>query len=217
MSRIHTRVSDLGTAEVRRPTISETPTGWRCEFLLQGASTPNAPLARLPLRSPTNSVPQVVAGSLFECQYRVLQNEGASSNLATTSVACSPPEEGELGRRKGLQSPDSSDLLPESDPIRYVEHSILWQTTGKGDRDFGIHLFERRKVSSQNDGQIEAFAGIHGPAIFKTVSPLAPLSYQGLSVSIDWLVRVRVFLQSGRQLRFELPFLLVVDPAIASN
>ncbi len=133
------------------------------------------------------------------------------------SVACSPPEDGELGRRWSFQTTVPSDSLPESDPIRYVEHSILWQTTGKGDRDFGIHLFERRKVPSQKDGQIEAFAGIHGPAIFKTVSPLAPLSYQGLLVSIDWLVRIRVFLQSGRQLRFELPFLLVVDPTNATN
>lgn len=185
--------------------------GWRCEFLLQGASAPNAPLGKLTGRSA--SVPRVVAGSLFECQYRLVQHEGDFGGIAMTSVASCPPEEVESGRKRPSPKTESNGSLPELDPIRVVEHSVLWQTTGKGDRDLGIHLFERRKVLMSKDGQIEPFAGIHGPAVFKTVSPLAPLSYHGQLISIDWMVRVRVFLESGQQLRFEQPFQLVVDTA----
>lgn len=151
-----------------------------------------------------------MAGSLFECQYRLVRNEGGFSHFAVPSKALYSPEAIEPGREKSLTAGVVA-ATDEEDSIRVVEHSLLWQTTGKGERDFGVHLFERRKVNSSKDGQTEPFPGIHGPAVFKTVSPLAPLSYRGQLISIEWLVRVRVFLRSGRELHFEQPFELVVD------
>lgn len=209
MSRIQTRISDLGASEIRRPTVSHIGEGWRCEFHLRGTSVPNAPLTKLSSPDRTKPEIQVLAGSLFECQYRLVRNEGSFGRFAVHSKASYPPEGFEPGRGKSLMA--SAVAATEDDSIRAVEHSLLWQTTGKGERDFGIHLFERRKVKSAKDGQTEPFLGIHAPAVFKTLSPLAPLSYQGQLISIDWLVRVRVFLQSGRELHFEQPFMLVVD------
>lgn len=188
--------------------------GWRCEFQLQGAAAPNATLAKLPLNGGQRPVPYVIAGSLFECQYRLSYGDGGPANIGVPPMASNPPEERLLGVRSHRPAPtNAADADVKVDPIRVVEHSMLWQTTGKGDRDFGIHLFERRKNNGGNDGGPESGPGSYGPIAFKTISPLAPLSYQGQLISIDWLVRVRVFLQSGRQLRFEQPFDLVLAAA----
>jgi hypothetical protein len=88
------------------------------------------------------------------------------------------------------------------DPIRRIEHSFLWQTSGKGDRDFAIHHFEQRQApvdATTADPTAWCFA----PCVFRTVCPLTPLTYHGHLVAIDWLVRVRVFFQSGQQVTFE--------------
>jgi hypothetical protein len=166
---------------------------------------PNVSLSNLvPGHSPDPA--RVIAGSLFECQYRLFFGDGNSSRVAAHSLAANPPED-DLSRR----SAGSASEWPETDLVRVIEHSLLWQTTGKGDRDFGIHLFERRRIAGGNVGQSTTIPGIHAPAIFRAVSPLAPLSYQGQLISIEWLVRIRVFLQSGKQLTFEQKFALMSE------
>lgn len=198
---------------------------------MQGAATPNAPLSQLPTtnlnrgisegtvqvadnsaeREPANagayrSIPMVTAGSLFECQYTVFSGERNVFRGGMTSVVDSLPE-------TELAQPIESTVFEECgvDAVKVVEHSLLWQTTGKGERDFGILLFERRRVPKPTAGQTLVFPGVHVPAVFRAVSPIAPLSYHGKLISIEWLVRVRVFLLSGRQLRFEQCFALVTE------
>lgn len=198
---------------------------------MQGAAAPNAPLSKLPTtflngngseialrageslvdRKPTSSqllgpIPTVKAGSLFECQYTVFLGEDSFVRKGHTSVVASFLES-EREQPAQRTTPDENGV----ESIRVVEHSLLWQTTGKGERDFGIHLFERRRVPKATGGQATVFPGVGVPAVFRAVSPVAPLSYYGKLISIEWLVRVRVFLQSGRQLRFEQLFALVAE------
>lgn len=198
---------------------------------MQGAATPNAPLSKLPTTFLTGSgaeiptrageglverksetsnlivpIPTVRAGSLFECQYTVFVGEGSLVRSGLTSVVDSFPES-ESDQPAQRTASDENGV----ESIRVVEHSLLWQTTGKGERDFGIHLFERRRVPKPSSGQITVFPGVQVPAVFRAVSPVAPLSYYGKLISIEWLVRVRVFLQSGRQLRFEQFFALITE------
>jgi hypothetical protein len=89
------------------------------------------------------------------------------------------------------------------DSIRRIEHSFLWQTTGKGERDFAIHYFEQRQPPVGADAVTDPSGWCLLPCIFRTVCPLTPLTYRGHLLAIDWLVRVRVFLLSGQQVTFE--------------
>jgi hypothetical protein len=77
--------------------------------------------------------------------------------------------------------------------ISAVEVSVLWQTEGKGNSDFGIHDFWRRSVA---DGD---WIDNRTPGRFHTTLPNSPLSYDGELIKIYWLVRVRVFTEDGRE------------------
>lgn len=88
------------------------------------------------------------------------------------------------------------------DQIQSTEASVLWYTEGKGDEDIGLHFFERRLPGDALDGDLRE---LHR---FQTRCPNSPLSYNGNIVKVRWCVRVRVFLHKGKEIFFELPFVL---------
>ncbi len=90
--------------------------------------------------------------------------------------------------------------------IRAVEVSVLWHTEGKGEQDMSVHYFER--IEPQNGHPVD----FRQPQRFRTVLPNSPLSYDGLIVKINWLVRVRVFLLRGKEIVSEAPFWLGAVP-----
>ncbi len=89
---------------------------------------------------------------------------------------------------------------PES--IRVVEISVLWCTVGKGEEDLDVHFFER--IGNDN-GQ---FVDMRQSQPFSTTLPTSPLSYDGVIVKIHWCVRIRVFLNRGRDFSGEQSFWL---------
>jgi len=85
------------------------------------------------------------------------------------------------------------------DVVRRVELSVLWYTEGKGDEDFGVHYFE----------EITEPLGGRAPwRPFATKLPNSPLSYDGALLNIRWCVRVRLFLESGKEVVGEKVFRL---------
>lgn len=71
--------------------------------------------------------------------------------------------------------------------VRAIEVSVLWQTTGKGDTNLGVHYFWRREARATDDN---ITAGT-----WSVVLPASPLSYHGVLFRIVWLVRLRVFVR----------------------
>lgn len=91
--------------------------------------------------------------------------------------------------------------LPAS-AINSVEASVVWYTEGKGSEDLGVHFFQR-------------LTGIDIAAIDWNVArrlvtelPASPLSYEGRLLKIRWCIRVRVYLNDGREIKGEQPFYL---------
>ena len=89
---------------------------------------------------------------------------------------------------------------PES--IRVVEISVLWYTEGKGEEDLDVHFFER--IGNDNGD----FVDMRQSQPFSTTLPTSPLSYDGVIVKIQWCVRIRVFLNRGRDFSGEQSFWL---------
>lgn len=89
----------------------------------------------------------------------------------------------------------------EDDSVRAVEVSVLWYTEGKGDEDLAVHEF--RRIEPEADSMEPLLAGR-----FSTRLPNSPLSYQGGIVNLRWCVRVRAFLERGREVMEEVPFRL---------
>lgn len=86
------------------------------------------------------------------------------------------------------------------DAISTVELSVLWQTEGKGNVDYGIHHLERRAVRKNErivGKKPQWFDDSKGNS-FSVRLPASPLSYDGELIKIYWLVRVRVFMDDGR-------------------
>lgn len=92
--------------------------------------------------------------------------------------------------------------------IQAVEASILWHTEGKGEDDLGVHFFERRLPGDAEDGDLRPMRRL------KTRLPNSPLSYRGAILSIEWCVRLRLFLRRGREYVVEQPFTLGGVPAV---
>lgn len=92
--------------------------------------------------------------------------------------------------------------------IQAVEFSVLWQTTGKGEDDLGVHFFERRLPADADDGDLRPMRRL------RTRLPNSPLSYHGAILSIQWCARLRLFLRRGREYVIEQPFTLGCVPAI---
>jgi hypothetical protein len=86
--------------------------------------------------------------------------------------------------------------------LRAVEVSVLWFTEGKGDEDLAVHYFERLTADTIPE------LNLHQWRRFQTILPNSPLSYEGVSVKICWCVRVRAFLENGRDFVSERPFQL---------
>lgn len=92
--------------------------------------------------------------------------------------------------------------------IQAVEASILWHTEGKGEDDIGVHFFERRLPADADGGDLRPMRRL------RTRLPNSPLSYRGAILSIQWCVRLRLFLRRGREYVVEQPFTLGSVPAI---
>lgn len=93
--------------------------------------------------------------------------------------------------------------------IASVEISVLWHTEGKGDEDMAVHEFWR--FSFDEGSAID----VARPGVFTTTLPHSPLSYEGRLISLRWCVRVRAFLQRGRELVGQHIFRLGDVPAVA--
>ena len=92
------------------------------------------------------------------------------------------------------------DAIP-ADDIQAVEASVVWYTEGKGDEDMGVHYFERR-VLSDDENDLRQWRR------FTTILPNSPLSFDGELIQVCWCVRVRAFLKQGKEYCFEHPFRL---------
>jgi hypothetical protein len=80
------------------------------------------------------------------------------------------------------------------DHIKALEISILWYTEGKGDEDIAVHEFWRKDI--ENGDILDPLR----PMQFETILPNSPLSYDGQIVKVHWCVRVRVFLNRGKEI-----------------
>jgi hypothetical protein len=74
-----------------------------------------------------------------------------------------------------------------------MEASVLWYSEGKGDEDMAVHEFWRQDADSGD------WIDPHRPQRFSTTLPYSPLSYDGQIVKIRWCMRVRAFLQKGKE------------------
>lgn len=91
--------------------------------------------------------------------------------------------------------------------VTAIEISVLWYSEGKGDPDLAVHEFWRR---SAEDGE---YLSPTRPHRFSTTLPESPLSYDGLIVKLLWCVRVRAFLQGGKEVVGQKVFQLGGVPA----
>jgi hypothetical protein len=161
----------------------------------------------------------LIAGSLLECEYRLGREVdggdwpslkgGSSGKLAAFEAGSVAASRAKTPATSVLSSKSVVGKESYQDSIRRIEHSFLWQTSGKGERDFAIHYFEQRQAPMGGDVAADPLGWCFRPCVFRTVCPLTPLSYRGHLLAIDWLVRVRVFLLSGQQLTFEQEVCLV--------
>lgn len=83
-----------------------------------------------------------------------------------------------------------------------VEASVLWQTEGKGDQDFGVHFFERRVPGDEGEEDLRPLRTCYVPL------PKSPLSYHGEILQVRWMIRYRVFTKGGQEHFIETPFVL---------
>jgi hypothetical protein len=91
---------------------------------------------------------------------------------------------------------------PEAAPLTAIETSVLWYTAGKGDEDMAVHFFERRAAADISSGDLRQLWR------FETPLPNTPLTYEGVIVKVEWCVRVRVFLDRGKEFFADAPFRL---------
>jgi hypothetical protein len=86
--------------------------------------------------------------------------------------------------------------------VDHLEVSVMWYTEGKGSEDIGIHLFQR--IGS------EALTAVplDQPRRITCLLPASPLSFEGRLLKIRWCVRLRLFLNEGRELTTDKQFYL---------
>jgi hypothetical protein len=96
----------------------------------------------------------------------------------------------------------------KAEDVLAVEASVLWHTEGKGDDDMSVHYFERRTLADTPDGDLRALRE------FSTALPNSPLTYLGVTLKIQWRVRVRAFLRRGKEVFFERTFALGNVPPV---
>jgi len=78
---------------------------------------------------------------------------------------------------------------------------VLWHTEGKGDEDLHVHHFE--KITDVPLKEI----GVENEQSIQCVLPASPLSYHGQLIRLSWCVRMRLFLEDGREVLSESPFM----------
>ena len=93
--------------------------------------------------------------------------------------------------------------------VKAIEVSVLWYSEGKGDEDMAVHEFQR--LSAEDGDWIDPTR----PARFNTTLPNSPFSYDGVIVKIRWCVRVRVFLQRGKDMIGQKVFQLGDAPTVS--
>jgi hypothetical protein len=98
-----------------------------------------------------------------------------------------------------------------ANPVKAIETSVLWHTEGKGDEDMAVHEFWRR--DADEDRPIDPAQS----EPFRTTLPNSPLSYEGQIIKLRWCVRVRVFLQRGKEVVGEKQFELGDVPPIKAT
>jgi hypothetical protein len=91
--------------------------------------------------------------------------------------------------------------------IQGVEVSVMWHTEGKGDEDLHVHHFHRI-----NEGQIRR-TGLADQQSIQCQLPVTPLSYHGRLIRLQWCIRLRIFMTSGKEIVTEQPFYLVAGTA----
>jgi hypothetical protein len=94
--------------------------------------------------------------------------------------------------------------------LKAVEVSVLWYTEGKGDEDLAVHAFWRFNAEGGS------LPDPRRPARFEAALPHSPLSYEGHLLKIRWCVRVRAFLNRGKEVFAERRFRLGDVPAVAA-
>ena len=87
--------------------------------------------------------------------------------------------------------------------IQGVEISVMWHTEGKGDEDLHVHHFHRI-----NESQIRR-TGLADQQSIQCELPITPLSYHGRLIRLQWCIRLRLFMASGKEIVTEQPFYLV--------
>lgn len=87
--------------------------------------------------------------------------------------------------------------------VQGAELSVLWYTEGKGDEDLHVHHFQRWSAD-----QIRSLDLQQGQPLACRL-PATPLSYRGRLITIRWSVRLRLFLEGGKDTVTEQPFHLV--------
>jgi hypothetical protein len=95
--------------------------------------------------------------------------------------------------------------------LKAIEVSVLWYTEGKGDEDLAVHEFWRRSVEN------EELLDPAPPARFSTTLPRSPLSYDGVILKLHWCVRVRAFLQGGKEVVGQKAFQLGNIPSVGDE
>ncbi|MCO8124639.1 hypothetical protein NHH03_23070 [Stieleria sp. TO1_6] len=94
------------------------------------------------------------------------------------------------------------------DALSAIEISVLWYTEGKGDMDLHVHYFQRLE-----EEQIRR-SGLADQQSLTCLLPATPLSYHGRLIRLRWCVRMRLFLNSGREIVTDQPFHLVAPKSI---
>ncbi|TWT83318.1 hypothetical protein CA13_47830 [Planctomycetes bacterium CA13] len=89
------------------------------------------------------------------------------------------------------------------DQLQGLEVSVLWHTEGKGDEDLHVHHFHRL-----DENQLRQL-GIADSQSISCKLPCTPLSYHGHLIHLQWCIRLRLFVEGGREIVTEQPFYLV--------
>ena len=88
------------------------------------------------------------------------------------------------------------------DLVDSLEVSVMWYTEGKGGEDIGVHFFKQI-------GRDElAATALDQPCRLSCELPASPLSFEGRLLKIRWCVRLRLFLNDGRELTADKLFYL---------
>lgn len=97
----------------------------------------------------------------------------------------------------GIAYIDATEMIK----ARGVEVDLRWQTSGKGDRNH----WQSSPIVIHPGGEL--IGALELP--FAIDLPLAPLSYSGTLIKIDWLVRVRIDRPWALDMKLEIPVVVV--------